>query len=44
MGANRSMGPGWIAVDRRALESDDDLRYWVDVSLDFHDRATGQDT
>jgi TfoX/Sxy family transcriptional regulator of competence genes len=41
MGANRSMGPGWIAVDRRALASDDDLRYWVHVALDFHAQGAG---
>jgi TfoX/Sxy family transcriptional regulator of competence genes len=44
MGKNRSMGEGWITVDERALESDDDLQYWIDASLDFHARGSGQKT
>lgn len=44
MGKDRSMGEGWITVDERALESDDDLQYWIDVSLDFHARSPGQKT
>ncbi|MDN5855348.1 MAG: TfoX/Sxy family protein [Actinomycetia bacterium] len=44
MGRDRSMGEGWITVDERALESDDDLQYWIDVSLDFHARGPGQKT
>lgn len=44
MGKDRSMGEGWITVDERVLESDDDLQYWIDVSLDFHARGPGQKT
>lgn len=35
MGKGRSMGQGWIAVDESAVESDHDLRHWIDVALDF---------
>lgn len=42
MGRDRSMGEGWITVEERALESDDDLRYWMDVSLDFHAQGSGK--
>ena len=42
MGKDRSMGEGWIAVDKAALESDHDLRYWMDVALDFHAYSSGK--
>lgn len=42
MGKGRSMGEGWITVDERALESDDDLQYWIDASLEFHARGSGK--
>jgi len=42
MGAGRSMGEGWIAVDGRALESGEDLQHWIDASLDLHARGSGQ--
>ncbi len=42
MGKDRSMGPGWIGVDHEALMSDDDLRLWMDVSLDFHAQGSGK--
>jgi hypothetical protein len=35
------MGEGWITVDARGLESDDDLQFWMSVSLDFHDQDSG---
>ncbi len=43
LGKDRSMGEGWITVDGQALESDDDLQYWVDVSLHFHARGSGRE-
>ncbi len=43
MGKDRSMGEGWITVDEQALESDDDLQYWMDVSLDFHAWGSGKE-
>lgn len=42
MGEGRSMGEGWITVDAWSLESDEDLAYWLGVSLDFHARGSGQ--
>ncbi|NPC97462.1 hypothetical protein HOQ23_11835 [Nocardioides sp. zg-DK7169] len=33
MGAGRSMGEGWIAVDREALGKDHELRFWMDAVL-----------
>ncbi len=32
--AERSMGRGWLCVDRTRLESRDELASWVDVGLD----------
>jgi TfoX/Sxy family transcriptional regulator of competence genes len=42
MGKDRSMGEGWITVDAQVLESDDDLQFWMNVSLDFHDQGSGK--
>ena len=42
MGKGRSMGEGWITVDEEALEKDEDLQYWMDVSLDFHAQGSGK--
>ncbi len=39
MGAGRTMGPGWISVAVDALATDDELSFWMDVALDYHDRA-----
>ena len=36
MGKGRSMGTGWIAVDRLQLDSAEELRFWMDACLDFH--------
>ncbi len=41
MGKGRSMGTGWIAVDRRQLESEEDLQFWMRACLDFHARGQG---
>ena len=40
MGAGRSMGEGWIAVDGDALATDEDLRFWVDAVLTFNAEQT----
>ncbi|MGY1834901.1 TfoX/Sxy family protein [Blastococcus sp. SYSU DS0510] len=40
MGAGRSMGEGWIAVDRDALVADEDLRFWLDAVLEFNAEQT----
>ena len=33
MGAGRSMGPGWLGVDREVL-NDDTLAFWIGAALD----------
>ena len=42
MGKGRSMGTGWIAVDRNELESEEELRFWLDACLEFHARGSGE--
>lgn len=42
MGAGRSMGEGWIAVDRDAVDDETALRFWVDAVLEHHAEATAQ--
>lgn len=32
----RDMGPGWLRVEADGVESEDDLRSWLDVALEFH--------
>jgi hypothetical protein len=32
MGAGRSMGPGWLEIDREVL-NDDTLAFWIDAAL-----------
>lgn len=36
MGAGRSMGKGWIAVDGQAVTADDDLDFWIGVALEYN--------
>ena len=36
------MGEGWITIDEEALETDEDLQYWVDASLAFHAQGSGE--
>ncbi|MFW6775963.1 TfoX/Sxy family protein [Nocardioides sp. CPCC 205120] len=38
MGAGRSMGEGWIAVDDEAVATDDGLRFWLDAALEHNAR------
>lgn len=38
MGADRSMGEGWIEVEPRVLVEDLELGRWLQDSLEFHDR------
>lgn len=39
MGADRSMGPGWISVAATTIAHDDGLSFWLGVALDYN-RAT----
>ena len=34
MGTGRSMGPGWLEIDREVL-SDDTLAFWIGAALNF---------
>jgi TfoX/Sxy family transcriptional regulator of competence genes len=34
MGADRSMGRGWLLVPRQVIEDDDELARWVAVGID----------
>lgn len=40
MGTGRSMGPGWLDVAADLLDTDEGLRFWIDVAMEFNDRAT----
>ena len=33
MGADRAMGPGWIAVSRDTLVADEQIAFWIEVGL-----------
>ena len=35
MGADRLMGPGWIAVSREGVATDEQLAFWTQVGLDY---------
>lgn len=35
MGAGRSMGPGWIRVDARALDDEQDLSNWLNCATRY---------
>lgn len=39
MGNGRGMGPSWLHVDSEALESDEDLTFWLEVAMDFNRRS-----
>lgn len=39
MGAGRTMGPGWISVSAESITSDEQLSFWIDVTLE-HNQAT----
>lgn len=41
MGEGRDMGPGWISVDGSAIDTDDQLRVWLDAALEFNRAVTG---
>ena len=39
MGADRSMGPGWITVSQESLTTDRQLAFWMQVALDHLDNS-----
>jgi TfoX/Sxy family transcriptional regulator of competence genes len=38
MGAGRAMGPGWLDVAAELISTDDQLRFWLDVAIEFNDQ------
>jgi TfoX/Sxy family transcriptional regulator of competence genes len=42
MGAGRAMGPGWIDVPAELTATDNQLRFWLEVAMEFNDRITGK--
>ena len=42
MGAGRSMGEGWIAVDKEALTEDGELQFWIDAVLEHNAERTAE--
>ncbi len=40
MGAGRDMGPGWLHVDAELVSTDEKLRLWLDVAMEFNIRTT----
>ena len=41
MGKGRSMGEGWITLDKEAFATDEDLAYWMGAALSFHAAGSG---
>ncbi|TDT30108.1 TfoX/Sxy family protein [Naumannella halotolerans] len=42
MGKGRSMGEGWITVDKKALAKAKDLDYWIQAAMSFHAEGSGK--
>ncbi|HZG92436.1 MAG TPA: TfoX/Sxy family protein [Pseudonocardia sp.] len=40
MGAGRTMGPSWLDVPGELTDTDDRLRFWIEVAMEFNDRMT----
>ena len=38
MGAGRAMGPGWLDVAAEPIATDEQLRFWLDVAIEFNNR------
>ena len=36
MGAGRPMGRSWIAVEEKAISSDEQLGFWMDAALEYN--------
>lgn len=34
----RSMGPGWLTVPAERLDTEEQLRFWLDAAMEFHAR------
>ena len=42
MGAGRAMGPGWIDVPAELTATDNQLRFWLDVAMEFNGQIAGE--
>ena len=42
MGRGRSMGEGWITVDREVLTEDSHLQFWIDAVLEYRAERTAE--
>ncbi len=42
MGAGRTMGKGWLAVDTGTVATDENLAFWVDAAMDFNRKQAGR--
>ena len=42
MGAGRTMGPGWIDVSAELTATDNQLRFWLDVAMEFNGQIAGE--
>jgi TfoX/Sxy family transcriptional regulator of competence genes len=40
MGKGRAMGPSWLDVAADVTASDAQLRFWIDVAMEFNDQTT----
>lgn len=40
MGAGRAMGSGWLDVASELATTDDQLRFWIGVAMEFNDQTT----
>lgn len=38
----KEMSKGWLVISADELVSDDDLRFWIGVALDYNAKATGK--
>jgi len=36
------MGPGWVEVPADCTTTEDQLRFWIDVAMVFHDQASAR--
>lgn len=41
MGPGRDMGPGWIEVNPSAIDSDENLSFWVGIAIEHNRAVTG---
>ena len=39
MGAGRPMSKNWISVGQEAVATDEDLNFWLGVTLEYNDKA-----